>query len=69
MGDRGWWMGGGLIDNGSVHVVHKAPIARFSPRYLSEVLELPSFHHWTLVFIFVFVFFLTEDVQAQNFLR
>ena len=45
-----------MIDNGPVHVVHKAPIARFSPRYLSKVLELPSFYHWTLIFLFLFDF-------------
>ena len=55
MEDQLWGIGGWVIDNGPVHIVHKAPIARFSPRYLSKMLELSSFHHWTLIFLFVFV--------------
>ena len=40
------WEIGIMINDGSVHVVHKVPISRFSPRYLSKALEFPSFHHW-----------------------
>ena len=58
MGDGRWVMGGWVMDNGLVHVVHKVPIARISPRYLSKALELPSFHHWTIIFLSLFVLFL-----------